>query len=127
MKKLLILLLIVPVLASAQIPKKASAIAVKYDSDSIAYSEGLKMLKRWGYVIENASLEGGFINTKQKEQFALYVSVYDSTLFFTGEWTSFSSIKLEACYCGIVGDKRRKYFVKMKGLIDSEGLKYSYR
>jgi len=106
-------------------PKKSSGIKLVFESDSAAFNWSKRFLITEGYSIEMADQENGLIKTVEKSMLTINVVIIDSTAIFRGVFRMLNGLTMQqttmdACFCGIIGDYRKKYFLVMRDMIYSK-------
>ncbi len=109
-------------------PKKASKIVVTLDSN--AFNTSYKFLIEKGYTIDKADRDLGLIKTVKRDMHTINVNILDSTVYYSVTFVTLVGLTLEpmtieACWCGILGDYRKKYFKKLIALF--EGKEYTFK
>ncbi len=127
---LTILLMALSGLSQDKPPKRSNTIVVQFDNDSVAFSESYKLLVHNGYSVSNADRSIGFITTNTKDLHTVSVSIINGTARFTStyqQYTLSGNVDMQACWCGIKGDYRRRYFQRLIDMVSSLSDQYVFQ
>jgi len=124
------LTVLVSITAQAQVkpPKNTSKVVQVMDSN--AFNTCYKFLIEKGYTIDQADRDLGLIKTAMSDRFQITVNILDTIAYFSASFEfvapySGSTSIMKACWCGLAGDYRRRYFKRLLAMF--EGVEYTFR